>query len=60
MGAKVLRACTDREGGGVYMPGDEFPGSAARVAELAGAGYVEKPKAKARAKAKPKPEAAEE
>ena len=51
MDAKVTSPFTDRENGAVYMPGDAFSGSAARIAELAGKGYVEKPKPAGKAKA---------
>lgn len=51
MDAKVLSPFTDREKGGVHMPGDTFTGSAARIDELAGKGYVEKPKPAGKAKA---------
>lgn len=54
MDAKVLSPFSDREKGGVYMPGDTFSGSAARIAELAGKGYVEKPKPAGKAKASEK------
>lgn len=50
MDVKVLSPFTDREKGGVHMPGDTFSGSAARIAELAGKGYVEKPKPTTKAK----------
>lgn len=52
MDAKVKSPFTDREKGGVYLPGETFSGSAARIAELSGGGYVERPKQAAKPSAK--------
>lgn len=42
MDAKVKKPFTDLEKGGVYMPGDKFTGTAARIDGLAEKGFVEK------------------
>lgn len=53
MRAKVTSPFTDRETGAVYLVGDAYEGTAARVSELEGGGYVRKaeeaPKRKPRA-----------
>lgn len=41
--ARVKRAFTCKLGGGVFLVGDSYEGTAERIAELAEGGFVEKP-----------------
>lgn len=45
METKVISPFTDRENGRIYLVGDKFSGSAARISELAEKGHVEEKKA---------------